>query len=73
MGKSCGLVGETEGNSLLGKPRCRWVNNIKMLLKEVGLGGVDWLDLVSTRQVVGFCGAGIKLQVPYNAWNFLPN
>jgi phage FluMu protein Com len=28
------LVGKTEGSSLLGKPRCRWVNNIKIPTQE---------------------------------------
>ena len=43
------LVGKTEGNSLLGKRRCKWENNIKMLLKGVGLEGVDWIDLVQDK------------------------
>jgi len=43
------LVGKTEGNSLLGKCRYRWENNIEMLLKGVGLEGVDWIDLVQNK------------------------
>jgi hypothetical protein len=30
---------------LLGKPRHRWEDNIKMVLREVGWGGMDWIDL----------------------------
>jgi hypothetical protein len=30
------LVGNPEGKRLLGRPRCRWVNNIKMALREIG-------------------------------------
>jgi hypothetical protein len=30
---------------LVGKPRCRWEDNIKLGLHEVGFGGMDWTDL----------------------------
>jgi hypothetical protein len=39
------LVGKLEGKRLLGRPRCRWVDNIKMDLIEIGWGGMDWIDL----------------------------
>jgi hypothetical protein len=39
------LVGKPEGKRLLGRPRCRWVDNIKMDLRELGWGGMDWIDL----------------------------
>jgi hypothetical protein len=39
------LVGKPEGKRILGRPRCRWVDNIKMDLKEVGWNGVDWIEL----------------------------
>jgi hypothetical protein len=39
------LVGKLEGKRPLGRPRCRWVDNIKMDLKEIGWGGVDWIEL----------------------------
>jgi hypothetical protein len=32
------LVGKPEGKKLLGRPRCRWEDNIKMDLQEVGCG-----------------------------------
>jgi len=35
------LVGIPEGKSLLGRPRRRWENNIKMNLQEVGFEGMD--------------------------------
>jgi hypothetical protein len=35
------LVGKTEGKRLLGKPRRRWVANIKMDLREIGWDGMD--------------------------------
>jgi hypothetical protein len=39
------LVGKPDGKSPLGRPRRRWVDNIKMDLREVGWDGRDWIDL----------------------------
>ena len=39
------LVGKSEGQTPVGKPRRRWKDNIKMDLQEVGWGVVDWIDL----------------------------
>jgi hypothetical protein len=39
------LVGQPEGKRPLGRPRCRWVDNIKIYFREIGLGGMDWIDL----------------------------
>jgi hypothetical protein len=35
------LVGSPEGKRPLGRPRCRWVDNIKIDLREIGWDGVD--------------------------------
>ena len=43
------LVGKPEGKRPLGRPRCRLEDNIKMDLKEVGCGGLDWIDLAQDR------------------------
>jgi hypothetical protein len=43
------LVGNPEGKRPLGRPRCRLVDNIKMDLKEIGWGGMDWIDLIEDR------------------------
>jgi hypothetical protein len=40
------LVGKPEGKRPLGRPRCRWADNIKMDLQEVGCGGMDKIELV---------------------------
>jgi hypothetical protein len=40
------LVGRLEGKRPLGRPRHRWEDNIEKDLKEVGCGGMDWIDLV---------------------------
>jgi hypothetical protein len=39
------LVGEPEGKRPLGRPRRRWVDNIKMDLREIGRDGKDCIDL----------------------------
>ena len=43
------LVGKPEGKRPLGRPRYRWVDNIKMDLKEVGCGYLDWIGLAQDR------------------------
>jgi hypothetical protein len=46
------LVGKTEGKRPLGRPRCRWVDNIRMDLQEVGC--VIWTELGCHRiEIVG--------------------
>ena len=44
-----GLVGKPEGKRPLGRPRCRWEDNIKMDLDEVGKGCGDWMELAQDR------------------------
>jgi len=43
------LVGKPEGKRPLGRPRCRWEDNIKMDLQEVGEGRGDWMELAEDR------------------------
>jgi len=43
------LVGKPEGKRPLGRPRRRWVDNIKTDLQEVGCGQVDWIWLAQDR------------------------
>jgi hypothetical protein len=40
------LVRKSEGKRPLGRPRSRWVDNIKMDLKEIEWDSMDWIDLV---------------------------
>jgi hypothetical protein len=42
-------VGKTEGKGPLGRPRHRWLDNIKMDLREIGWGSMDWIDLAEDR------------------------
>jgi hypothetical protein len=44
------LMGNPEGKTPLGRPRRRWVDNIKMDLKEIGWDGVNCLDLAQDRE-----------------------
>jgi hypothetical protein len=43
------LVGKPEGRRPLGRPRRRWMGNIRMDLGEVGWGDVDWIGLAKDR------------------------
>ena len=43
------LVGKPEGKRPLGRPRRRWVDNIRMDLQEVGCGCMDWIGLARDR------------------------
>jgi hypothetical protein len=43
------LIGKPEGKRPLGKPRRRWITNIKMDLVEIGLSVVDWIGLAQDR------------------------
>ena len=83
MGWACGayrwgegvyrfLVGKQEGRRPLGRPRLRWVDNIRMDLQDVGCGYMDWIELAKDRDrwrtVVS---AVMNLGVPWNAGNYL--
>ena len=59
------LVGKPEGKRLLGRPRRRWENNIKMDLREVGCGGKDWIELAQDRdRWRGLVNAVMNFRVP---------
>jgi hypothetical protein len=59
------LVAKPEGKRPLGRPRHRWEDNIKMDLQEVGLRGMDWIDLVQDRdRWWALVNAGMNLWVP---------
>jgi hypothetical protein len=44
------LVGKPEGKRPLGRPRCSLVDNIKIDLREIGSGGMEWIDLAQARE-----------------------
>jgi hypothetical protein len=43
------LVRKPEGKRPLGRPKLKWVDNIKMDLREIGGRGMDWIDLAQDR------------------------
>jgi hypothetical protein len=43
------FVGKPEGRRPLGRPRRRWLDNIRMYLVEVGCGDVGWIGLAQVR------------------------
>jgi hypothetical protein len=43
------LVGKPEGSRSLGRPVRRWVDNIKMDLRDIGCDDMDWIDLAQDR------------------------
>jgi hypothetical protein len=58
-------VGTPEGKEPLGRPRRRWVNNIKMDLREIGWGSMDWIDLAQDRyQWRALVNTVMNLRVP---------
>jgi hypothetical protein len=76
MGRACSTNGEKrnayrilveipEGKRPLGRPRRRWVNNIKMDLREIRWDGMNWIDLAQDRdQWRALVNAVMNLRVP---------
>jgi hypothetical protein len=55
-------VGKPEGKRPLGRPRCRWEDNINMKLQEVGLRVMDWNGLAQNRdRLWRLANAGMNL------------
>ena len=68
------LVGKPEGKRPLGRPRRRWVDNIRMDLQDVGCGYMDWIGLAQDRdRWRTLVSAVMNLRVPWNEENFLTN
>ena len=64
--------GKPEGKRPLGRPRRRWVDNIRMDLREVGCGYMYWIGLTQDRdRWRTLVSAVMNLRVPSNAGNFL--
>jgi hypothetical protein len=43
------LIGKPKGKRQLRRPRCRWEDNIRMNIREIGWEGVDWMRLTPDR------------------------
>jgi hypothetical protein len=58
-------VGKPEGKRQLERPKCRWEDNIKADLQEVGCGGMDWIELAQDRDKWrAIVNAVMNLRVP---------
>jgi hypothetical protein len=76
MGRACSTTGEKryayrilmrnpEGKRPLVRPRRKWVENIEMDLREMGWGGMDWIDLAQDRYQWGaLVNTIMNLRVP---------
>jgi hypothetical protein len=65
------LVGKPEGRRPLGRPRRRWIDNIKMGLIKIGFNDVDWIGLAQDRyRWRALVNSVMNLRVPYNAGNY---
>jgi hypothetical protein len=59
------LVGKPEGKRPLGRPRCRWIDNIKMDLIEIGVSVVDWIGQAQDRyRWTALVNSVMNLRVP---------
>jgi hypothetical protein len=66
------LVVKPEGRRLLGRPRRRWEYNIRMDLREVGCGCVDWMGLAQDRdRWCAFCECGDETSGSIKCGEFL--
>jgi hypothetical protein len=62
-----GFGGETRRKETSGGPSRRWEDNIKMVLQEVGYGGMDWIELVQDRDRWRvLVNAAMNLWIPQN-------
>jgi hypothetical protein len=65
------LVENPKGKRPLERPRRRWVDNIRMDLREIGRDGMDWIDLAQDRdQWRALVNTVMNLQVPQNVVKF---
>jgi hypothetical protein len=66
------LRGKPEGKRALGRTRSRWEDNIGMNLREIGWGGMDWIDLTQNRdELRALVNTVTNLRVLQNAAKFL--
>jgi hypothetical protein len=59
------LVGMPDGKRTLGRPSRRWENNIKLILREIGIDGASWIWLAQDRvQWWAFVNTVMNVRVP---------
>jgi hypothetical protein len=63
------LVGKPEGKRPLGRPKCRWIDNIKLDLLVTGVNVVDWIGLAEDRyRWRALVNSIMNLRVPQECW-----
>jgi hypothetical protein len=63
------LVGKPEGKRPLGRPRRRWIDNIRMDLLEIGVSVVEWIGLAQDRyRWESSCELGNELSGSIKCW-----
>jgi len=66
------LVGKPEGKRPLGRNSRRWEDNIKMDLRKMGCGGMDWIEMAQDRdRWPGTCECSNELSGSINCGEFL--
>jgi hypothetical protein len=66
------LAGKSEGKRLLGRPRRKWVDNIKIDLREIGWDDVDGIAMAQDRdQWRALVNTVMNIQVLYNTGKFM--
>jgi hypothetical protein len=66
------FVGKLDGKRPLWRPRRRWVDNIKIDLREIGWGGLDWIDVAKDRDKWrALLNTAMNLRVPESTGNTL--
>jgi hypothetical protein len=65
------LVGKPEGKTPLGKPRRREEDIIRMDVRAIGWGGMDWIDLAQDRDQEGPCEHGNEPSGSIKCWKIL--
>jgi hypothetical protein len=59
------LVGKPEGKRPLGSPRHRWVDNVKIVVRDIGWDGIDWINLAQDKdQWMALVNTMMNLWVP---------
>jgi hypothetical protein len=65
-------VEKPEGKIKLGRPRRRWVDSVKIDVRDIRRDDMDWIDLVQDRdQWRALVNTVMSLRVPYKAGKFL--
>jgi hypothetical protein len=58
-------MGKPEGKRPLGRPRCRWEDGIRMDLREIGWGSVEWIQLAQDK---GRWRAIVNMVMTFSFW-----